>query len=67
MYIAFLPFQLVNLVGWATIIVVFIASFTLLGVLAIAREIEEPFGYDHNDLNLDEFCQSLKCKSFIIF
>jgi predicted membrane chloride channel (bestrophin family) len=38
--------------GWATIIVFFIASFSLLGVVAIASEIEEPLGYDANDLNI---------------
>jgi putative membrane protein len=44
LYLASLPFQLVASMGWATIVVAFIASFTLLGLLAIAGEIEEPFG-----------------------
>lgn len=46
--------------GWATIAVMFISSFTLLGILAIAGEIENPFGYDNNDLELDSYCNQLK-------
>ena len=60
LYIAALPFQLVNTMGWATIPVTFIASFTLLGILAIAGEIENPFGYDANDLRLEDFCEQLR-------
>ena len=45
LYLATLPFQLVAIMGYATIAVVFISSFTLLGILAISGEIENPFGY----------------------
>ncbi|KAH9249898.1 UPF0187 protein [Batrachochytrium salamandrivorans] len=40
-----LPFQLVIGMGWATIPIVAVASFTLLGIEAIGGEIENPFGY----------------------
>ncbi|KAI8910893.1 Bestrophin, RFP-TM, chloride channel-domain-containing protein [Gorgonomyces haynaldii] len=60
LYLATLPFQLLQQLGWVTIPVVFIASFTLLGILAIAGEIENPFGYDVNDLHLEDFCNTLK-------
>ena len=60
LYLLTLPFQLVGLLGWVTIPCVFIASFTLLGILAIAGEIENPFGYDDNDLRLGEFCEQLR-------
>ena len=62
LYIAALPFQLVISMGWATIPVTFIASFTLLGILAIAGEIENPFGYDANDLRLEDFCEQLRAE-----
>ncbi len=75
LYLLFLPFQLVDPVkamGWATIIVVSIASFTLLGIEAVGGEIENPFGYDANDLRLDVFCQGATIltnikKSILIF
>ncbi|KAF0428720.1 UPF0187-domain-containing protein [Gigaspora margarita] len=38
-----LPFQLVEDLKWVTIPVVFLSSLLLLGVEAIAREIEDPF------------------------
>lgn len=34
-----------------------LASFALLGILGIGWEIENPFGFDDNDLPLDDFCQ----------
>ncbi|CAO3694778.1 unnamed protein product [Umbelopsis ramanniana] len=56
-YILALPFQLVGSFGYVTIIVQAIASFTLLGIEAIGKEIENPFGMDANDLPLDDFCR----------
>jgi putative membrane protein len=35
-------------------------SFTLLGIEAIGLEIENPFGYDENDLPLDAICTTMK-------
>ncbi|KAJ3304269.1 hypothetical protein HDU76_005230 [Blyttiomyces sp. JEL0837] len=55
-----LPFQLVNVLYWATIPLVAIASFTLFGIESIAAEIENPFGYDANDLRMNEFTDSLR-------
>jgi ion channel-forming bestrophin family protein len=59
-YLLTLPFQLFGTMGWVTIGVVFVASFTLLGIEAIGTEIENPFGYDENDLRMDVFCADLK-------
>ncbi|CAG8456906.1 1630_t:CDS:2 [Paraglomus occultum] len=55
-YCLSLPFQFVSLLGWVTIPLVFLASFVLFGIEHIGGEIENPFGYDENDLNLDDFC-----------
>ncbi|CAG8773270.1 8926_t:CDS:1, partial [Gigaspora rosea] len=54
-----LPFQLVEDLEWVTVPVVFLSSLLLLGVEAIAREIEDPFGTDPNDLKIDYFCEAL--------
>ncbi|MGD1703480.1 bestrophin family protein [Dapis sp. BLCC M229] len=48
-----IPFQFVAELSWWTIPVAGIISFALLGVEAIGLEIENPFGYDYNDLPLD--------------
>jgi putative membrane protein len=34
-------------------------TFTLLGIEEIARQIENPFGYDENDIQLDTICQAM--------
>ncbi|KAI0057278.1 UPF0187-domain-containing protein [Artomyces pyxidatus] len=58
-YLFFLPFQLVDQFGWYTIPGVAIAAFIYLGFLAAGEEIEQPFGYDENDLDLDMFCRDI--------
>ncbi|WRH66559.1 MAG: bestrophin family ion channel [Planktothrix sp. GU0601_MAG3] len=60
LYCFALPFQLVKELDWFTIPVVGIISFALLGIEDIGVEIENPFGYDRNDLPLDRFCQQLQ-------
>ncbi|RHZ69729.1 hypothetical protein Glove_279g25 [Diversispora epigaea] len=65
-YCLSLPFQLVASTGWATIAVVFFASFVLIGIERIGAEIENPFGYDDNDLDLDSFCRLINNEAKII-
>ncbi|KAF8217206.1 UPF0187-domain-containing protein [Mycena galopus ATCC 62051] len=62
LYLFFLPFQVVESFGYLTIPGTAFAAFLLLGFLEIGQEIENPFGYDGNDLgkfclgHLDGFC-----------
>jgi predicted membrane chloride channel (bestrophin family) len=42
LYIFFLPFALVDSVGWLVAPIVAIVSFTLFGIEAIGAEIENP-------------------------
>ncbi len=59
-YCLVLPLQLTDDLLWYTGIVVGIISFTLFGIEEIGREIENPFGYDPNDLQLDAICQTMQ-------
>ncbi|KAI8840572.1 Bestrophin/UPF0187 [Chytridium lagenaria] len=59
LYILLLPFQLVEFLHWLTIPTVALAAFLLVGIEQIGLEIENPFGYDANDLPLDMFCNTL--------
>ena len=59
LYCFSLPFQLVADLYWMTIPAVGVISFALLGIEAIGLEIENPFGYDPNDLPLDYLCNRL--------
>jgi len=59
-YVMVLPFQLYASLGWITIPGTIFAAYIILGLSAIGREIENPFGYDVNDLPLEAFCEELE-------
>ncbi|MCT7984014.1 hypothetical protein NG796_11960 [Laspinema sp. A4] len=58
-YCLALPFQIVSHLDLWTAPVAALISFTLLGIEQIAIEIENPFGYDSNDLPLDKICAAM--------
>ncbi len=60
LYSLLLPFQIVESLGWWTGLLTALIGFTLFGIEAIGLEIENPFGYDANDLPLDAICQTMK-------
>ncbi|KAF8991760.1 Bestrophin, RFP-TM, chloride channel-domain-containing protein [Cyathus striatus] len=60
LYLFFLPFQIWSSFKYITIPGTAFASFLLLGFLEIGQEIENPFNYDLNDLDLDGFCLALQ-------
>ncbi|KAL8645755.1 MAG: hypothetical protein Q9210_006531 [Variospora velana] len=59
-YVIMLPFQLWAKLDWVTIPGTMFGAYIILGIAAIGREIENPFGRDENDLPLDKFCQALQ-------
>ena len=59
-YCLLLPFQFVKDLVWFTGPFVALISFTLFGIEEIGVEIEQPFGYDENDLPLDVFCNAIR-------
>ncbi|KAJ3046832.1 hypothetical protein HK097_000476 [Rhizophlyctis rosea] len=61
-YCLTLPFQLIRELQWYTIPVMFIAVFTLFGIENIGFEIQNPFGYDPNDLPLDDYCETVRAE-----
>lgn len=65
-YIMLLPFQLYKSLGWVTIPGSMLAAYLILGLLLIGTELENPFGYDVNDLPLDSFCQQIASEIDII-
>ncbi|KAI8836496.1 Bestrophin, RFP-TM, chloride channel-domain-containing protein [Chytriomyces cf. hyalinus JEL632] len=56
LYLLGIPFALVNALQWLTVLPCAIVSFVFLGMLAIADEIEQPFGMDARDLPLEKYC-----------
>ncbi|KAF9962386.1 hypothetical protein BGZ72_006207 [Mortierella alpina] len=61
-YLLALPFQLVQNMGALMIPATMLAAFTLLGILGIGYEIENPFNDDYNDLPLDDFCKVIQAE-----
>lgn len=65
-YVLALPFQLWDALRWITIPGTIVGAYIILGIAAIGREIENPFGYDDNDLPLNTFCKQLESEISII-
>lgn len=59
-YIVTLPLGFVTNLQYMTIPAVLIISFILLSVELIAEDIEDPFGYDMNDLPTDQLAEKIK-------
>ena len=59
-YVMVLPFQLYASLEWITIPGTIFAAYIILGLSAIGREVEQPFGRDVNDLPLETFCEELE-------
>lgn len=45
-----LPFALVDDMAWWSVPVVVLVTFTLYGIEGIGSQLEDPFGYDRNDI-----------------
>lgn len=65
-YVMVLPFQLYDKLEWVTIPATMVASYIILGLLFIGREIENPFGHDVNDLPLDQYCEQIACEMDVV-
>ena len=58
-YILIFPFDWVDNFGYWILPILIIVIYTLLGVEILAEEVEEPFGYDSNDLKLDSLSENI--------
>ncbi|KAL8292298.1 hypothetical protein RQP46_001764 [Phenoliferia psychrophenolica] len=58
-YLFLFPSQIHASLGWTTVPATAIATFVFLGFIQIGQEIESPFGYDDNDLDLEVFCTTI--------
>ena len=59
-YVGILPFLLIDKYAYYTIPAVIMSAYALMGIEMIAREIEEPFGLDANDLPLDQMSKTIR-------
>ena len=61
-----LPFALVQDMGWWTILMVAFICFTLYGIEAIGAQLEDPFGYDRNDIRVDAIVEDLRVETSVL-
>ncbi|KAG2191885.1 hypothetical protein INT46_000076 [Mucor plumbeus] len=68
LYVLAIPVTLVEQLRWWIIPTIILASFILFGIDAIGAQIDNPFGYNNNDLPLNTFCDSLRKEiEFIVY
>lgn len=59
LFFALVPFVYAEVSGWLTIIWLFLMAYTVLGMFSVASELENPFGDQFNDLDLDKISDSI--------
>jgi putative membrane protein len=65
-YVLALPFQLFKTLHFVSIPGTIIGAYIILGIAAIGKEIENPFGNDTNDLPMDDFCKQIKAEIALV-
>lgn len=53
------PWGIVNDFSWWTIPLTIITAYFMIGLETVAEHVEEPFGYDEDDLDLDGLCETI--------
>lgn len=66
LYCFTLPFAMVESFGWATILDVALIAYTFFGIEEIGVEIEGPFGFDANDLPMEDICITIQNNVFAL-
>lgn len=60
LFLLTLPWGIVNTFHWWTIPLTAILSYFMIGLEVVAEHVEEPFGYDEDDLDLDGLCKTIE-------
>jgi ion channel-forming bestrophin family protein len=59
MFLLTLPWGIVQDFGWWTVPLTTLTAYFMLGMEIVAEHVEEPFGYDDDDLDLDGMCRTI--------
>ncbi|KAF9891796.1 hypothetical protein FE257_003277 [Aspergillus nanangensis] len=66
LYGCVLPFGMVDDLGWWTVPIVSLVIFTLYGIEGIGSQLEDPFGYDRNDIKMDAIVGDAKTEIGVV-
>lgn len=58
-YLLTFPWGVVNHSGWWTVPLSMLAAYFMVGLETVSAHVEQPFGYDTDDLDLDELCDTI--------
>ncbi|OCK74220.1 hypothetical protein K432DRAFT_207734 [Lepidopterella palustris CBS 459.81] len=61
-----LPFATVDDFGWWAVPIVAIVAFTLYGIEGIGAQLEDPFGYDKNDIKMDGIVEDTRQEVMVL-
>ncbi|KAL8914216.1 MAG: hypothetical protein Q9171_001087 [Xanthocarpia ochracea] len=61
-----LPFALVDQMDYWAILVVSLVMFTLYGIDGIGSQLEDPFGYDRNDIKMDFIVEDIRSEISVL-
>lgn len=59
LFLLTLPWGIVEDFGWWTVPLTALTAYFMLGMEIVAEHVEEPFGYDDDDLDLDALCRTI--------
>jgi putative membrane protein len=59
LFLLTLPWGIANDFGWWTIPLTVITAYFMIGLEVVAEHVEEPFGLDEDDLDLESICQTI--------
>ncbi|KAF6231534.1 hypothetical protein HO173_010286 [Letharia columbiana] len=61
-----LPFALVEDMSWWAVPIVVLVMFTLYGIDGIGMQLEDPFGYDRNDIKMDAIVEDSRSEIMVL-
>ncbi|MDP9954926.1 putative membrane protein [Epilithonimonas hungarica] len=64
LYCFWLPFGLIDTIGWMTPVIVLFISYTFIALDALIQEIQDPFDEEENDLALNTLCKTIQFSIF---
>ena len=67
LYGCVMPFALVDEMGWWTVPILCLVTFTLYGIDGIASQLEDPFGFDRNDIRMDAIIEDIREEILVLF
>ncbi len=67
LYLATLPWGIVDDFAWWTVPLTAMLSYFMLGLETVAEHTEEPFGHDEDDLDLEGMCRTIESSVTEIF